>query len=60
MHSVTKLLEEKLDLKVNVTKSKVDRSNGIKYLWFYFDIFSHQVKAKLYQISVKKLKENFK
>lgn len=62
MISVTKFLEEKLGLKVNVTKSKVDRPNGIKYLGFgfYFDKFSHQFKAKPHQISVKKLKEKLK
>ena len=35
--SVTKFLEEKLGLKVNIKKSKLDRPNGIKYLlnlWF--------------------------
>lgn len=62
MASVTKYLEEKLGLKVNVTKSKVDRPNGIKYLGFgfYYDTFSHQFKAKPHQISVKKLKEKLK
>lgn len=62
MTSVTKFLEEKLGLKVNVTKSKVDRPKGIKYLGFgfYYDAFSHQFKAKPHQISVKKLKEKLK
>ena len=55
-------LEEKLGLKVNVTKSKVDRPNGIKYLGFgfYYDVFSHQFKAKPHQVSVKKLKDKLK
>lgn len=62
MASVTKFLEEKLGLKVNVTKSKVDRPKGIKYLGFgfYYDSFSHQFKAKPHQISVMKLKEKLK
>lgn len=62
MISVTKFLEEKLGLKVNVIKSKVDRPSGIKYLGFgfYYDVFSHQFKAKPHQISVKKLKEKLK
>lgn len=62
MISITKLLEEKLGLKVNVIKSKVDRPNGIKYLGFgfYYDKQSHQFKAKPHQISVKKLKEKLK
>lgn len=62
MASITKYLEEKLGLKVNITKSKVDRPNGIKYLGFgfYYDTFSHQFKAKPHQVSVKKLKEKLK
>ena len=62
MGSVTKFLKEKLGLKVNVTKSKVDRPNGIKYLGFgfYYDTFSHLFKAKPHHISVKKLKEKLK
>lgn len=62
MASITKFLEEKLGLKVNVTKSKVDRPNGIKYLGFgfYYDVFSHQFKAKPHQVSVKKLKDKLK
>jgi|LSQX01.1.fsa_nt_gb group II intron reverse transcriptase/maturase len=60
--SVTKFLEDKLGLKVNVTKSKVDRPNGIKFLGFgfYYDLFSHQFKAKPHQISVNKLKYKLK
>ena len=62
MVSITKFLEENLGLKVNVTKSKVDRPNGIKYLGFgfYYDRFSHQFKAKPHQTSIKKLKEKLK
>ncbi len=62
MASITKFLEENLGLKVNVTKSKIDRPSGIKYLGFgfYYDIFSHQFKAKPHQTSVKKLKEKLK
>lgn len=62
MASVTKYLEEKLGLKVNVTKSKVDRPNGIKYLGFgfFYDTFSHQFKAKPHQNSVTKLKKKLK
>ncbi|PKM94704.1 MAG: group II intron reverse transcriptase/maturase [Firmicutes bacterium HGW-Firmicutes-1] len=62
MSSITKFIEEKLGLKVNVSKSKVDRPNGIKYLGFgfYWDTFSHQFKAKPHQKSVEKLKEKLK
>ena len=34
--SMTKYLEETLGLKVNVTKSKVERPSGIKFLGFGF------------------------
>ena len=62
MVSVTKFLEEKLGLRVNVSKSKVDRPNGIKYLGFgfYWDLISHQFKAKPHQMSVNKLKKKLK
>ena len=36
MESVTRYIENKLKLKVNVEKSKVARPNGIKYLGFSF------------------------
>ncbi len=36
MASVTKWLKEKLRVEVNITKTKVDRPNGIKYLGFSF------------------------
>ena len=62
MTSITKFIEEELGLKVNISKSKVDRPNGIKYLGFgfYWDAFSHQFKAKPHQKSVAKLKEKLK
>ena len=62
MVSITKFLKEKLGLRINVTKSKVDRPNGIKFLGFgfYYDVFSHQFKAKPHQVSVKKLKDKLK
>ena len=39
MRNISRFIEEKLGLKVNMTKSKVDRPNGLKYLGFgfYFD-----------------------
>lgn len=62
MMSVKKYLEEKLGLKVNITKSKVDRPGGIKYLGFgfYYDIFSHQFKAKPHEKSITRLKGKLK
>ena len=48
MRNLTKFIEEKLGLKVNMTKSKVDRPQGLKYLGFgvYFDGRTHQFNAK--------------
>lgn len=42
MKSVTRFIEEKLWLKVNAAKSKVDKPWGMKYLGFglYFDSFA--------------------
>lgn len=34
MKSISKFIEEKLGLKINVSKSKVDKPKGIKYLEF--------------------------
>src|SRR5699024_3668076 len=60
MRSVTKYIEEKLGLVVNVTKSKVSRPNNpdMKYLGFGFlkDYQNRLYKANPHQKSV----ENFK
>jgi hypothetical protein len=62
MKSITKFLEETLGLKVNITKSKIDKPTGIKYLGFgfFWDVSSHQFKAKPHQKSVEKLKLKLK
>lgn len=62
MRNVTKYIEEKLWLKVNVTKSKVDRPQGIKYLGFgfYFDTHDRLYKAKPHATSVAKFKAQMK
>ena len=59
MVNVSKFIEKKLGLKVNVTKSKVSKPNGIKYLGFgfYYDRYEQQLKAKPHERSVQKLKE---
>lgn len=48
MKSMTKYLEETLGLKVNVTKSKVERPSRIKFLGFgfFWDKNADQFKAK--------------
>ncbi len=62
MRNLTKFIEEKLGLKVNMTKSKVDRPSGLKYLGFgfYFDVRAHQFKAKPHAKSVVKFKARMK
>ena len=62
MRNLTKFIEEKLGLKVNMIKSKVDRPKGLKYLGFgfYFDIRAHQYKAKPHAKSVMKFKTRMK
>ena len=62
MRNISRFIEEKLGLKVNMTKSKVDRPSGLKYLGFgfYFDIRAHQFKAKPHAKSVEKFKKRMK
>ncbi len=62
MKSITKFIEEKLGLKVNVSKSKVDKPKGIKYLGFgfYYDSFAKQYKAKPHTQSIAKFKERMR
>lgn len=62
MKSISKYVEEKLGLKVNISKSKVDKPKGIKYLGFgfYYDTFAKQYKAKPHAKSVAKFKARMK
>lgn len=62
MQSVVKFIETKLGLKVNATKSKVDRPNKIKYLGygFYYDSRQRMYKAKPHQKSVERIKQKIK
>jgi group II intron reverse transcriptase/maturase len=62
MRNLTKFIEEKLGLKVKMTKSKVDRPQGLKYLGFgfYFERNEHQFKAKPHAKSVAKFKARMK
>jgi len=62
MKSVTRFIEEKLGLKVNAEKSKVDKPKGIKYLGFgfYFDSFAKAYKARPHQKAVAKFKAQLK
>lgn len=62
MRNLTRFIEEKLGLKVNMTKSKVDRPQGIKYLGFgfYYDRQAKLYKAKPHMKSVAKFKKRMK
>ena len=62
MRNISRFIEEKLGLKVNMTKSKVDRPRGLKYLGFgfYFDSRAHQFKEKPHAKSVAKFKRRMK
>ena len=62
MRNLTRFIEEKLGLRVNMTKSKIDKPKGLKYLGFgfYFDAHAKQYKAKPHQTSVQKFKMKMK
>ena len=62
MKSVTRFIEEKLGLKVNAEKSKVDKPKGIRYLGFgfYFDTFAKAYKARPHPKAVAKFKAQMK
>ena len=62
MKSVTRFIEERLGLKVNAEKSKVDKPRGIKYLGFgfYFDSFAKGYKARPHSKAVAKFKAQMK
>ena len=62
MRNISRFIVEKLGLKVNMTKRKIDRPSGLKYLGFgfYFDTNAHQFKAKPHAKSVAKFKKRMK
>ena len=62
MRNILRFIDEKLGLKVNMTKSKVDRPSGLKYLGFgfYYDTRAQQFKAKPHAKSVAKFKKRMK
>jgi group II intron reverse transcriptase/maturase len=62
MQSITKYIEQKLMLKVNVTKSKVDKPQGIKYLGFgfYYDSRAKEYRARPHAKAVAKFKAKMK
>lgn len=61
MESITKFIEKKLGLKVNIEKSKVARPNQIKYLGFgFYYTNSGKIKPKPHLKSVQKFKKKLK
>ena len=62
MRNLSRFIEEKLGLKVNMTKSKIDKPKGLKYLGFgfFFDSHAKQYKAKPHQTTVQKFKMRMK
>ena len=62
MISVTNFIEEKLGLKVNATKSKVDRPNNIKFLGYgyYLDYKEGNYLLKPHEESIRKFKRTLK
>ena len=62
MHTVTKWIEKKLGLKVNMTKTKITKPSKLKYLGFGFwkDSKDGQWKARPHQESVARFKRKLK
>ena len=62
MRSITRYIEEKLGLKVNAGKSRIDKPKGIKYLGFgfYYDSFAKEYRARPHAKSVEKYKVRMK
>ena len=60
--NVSKFIETKLGLKVNMKKSKVSKPNDIKFLGFsfYFYTYSKTWKAKPHKIAIEKFKAKLK
>ena len=51
MRNISRFIEEKLGLKVNITKSKINRPSEIKYLGFYFDTKAQQFKKRMKELT---------
>ena len=62
MRNISRFIEGKLGLRVNMLKSKIDKPEGLKYLGFgfYYDTRAHQYKAKPHAKSVAKFKDRMK
>jgi len=62
MNSISRFIENKLGLKVNMTKTKVTRPSKLKYLGFgfYYDFKTSKWKARPHKDSVEKFKRKLK
>ena len=60
MHSITGWIAKKLGLKVNMTKTKVTRPSGLKYLGFGFVKMGEKWEARPHQDSVKNFERKLK
>jgi hypothetical protein len=60
MHTVTKWIEGKLGLKVNMTKTRVTKPRNLKYLGFGFVKMGEKWEARPHQDSVKNFERKLK
>lgn len=60
MHTITKWIERKLGLKVNMMKTRVTRPSNLKYLGFGFVKMGERWEARPHQDSVKNFKRKLK
>jgi len=60
MHTITKWIEKKLGLRVNVTKTKVTKPMNLKYLGFRFVKMGDKWECRPHQDSVKSFKRRLK
>lgn len=60
MHTITKWIEKKLGLKINMTKTKVTKPTQLKYLGFGFVKMGEQWEAKPHGDSIAKFKRSLK
>lgn len=60
MQSITKYIEQDLKLKVNTDKSKVERPWQCKFLGYSFYRKKDEIKMKVHEKSIRKLKEKLK
>jgi group II intron reverse transcriptase/maturase len=60
MQSITRYIEQDLKLKVNTDKSKVERPWECKFLGYSFYRKDDEIKIKVHEKSIKKLKEKLK